>query len=95
MTAKVKKAALAAARSAMPGPRTLPGQLPPSSLEECLEHIEAMGKRVNGFVEFMCQVESLTCMSAEAKERAVHAFYHKLVVLERELRTIHDGFKLE
>jgi len=67
-----------------------PWQVPPSTTEERLERIEAMGKRINGKVQFMCQVGTLNGTSAEAKEKAVIAFYEWMTVLERQLGRIQD-----
>jgi hypothetical protein len=71
-----------------------PGPAPPCTTEERLLHIEALGKRVHGYVEFMCQVGGMGGTSAEAKERAVVDFYERLTVLERQLGRIHEELRL-
>ena len=43
----------------------------------------------------MCQVGNLNATSAEAKERAVVAFYEQMVILECQLGRIHDDFQLQ
>jgi hypothetical protein len=62
---------------------------------ERLQRIEALGQRINGYVQFMCQLDNLNGTSAEAKDKAVIAFYEQLVVLERRLGRIQDNLKLE
>jgi hypothetical protein len=64
-------------------------------MEERLLRIEAMGKRIASFVEYMCSVRDLTTTSDEAKEKAVRAFYEKILLVERQLANIHDEFKLQ
>lgn len=70
-------------------------QTPPCTTAERLHHIEALGLRINGYVQYMSQVNDQKGMSAEAKEKVVLAFYEQIVVLERQLGRIHDAFKLE
>ena len=67
---------------------------PPWTLEERLRRIRDLGQRINGYVEFMCQVGGLAGSSAEAKERAVTAFYERLLVVEGQLGRIHDDLRL-
>jgi hypothetical protein len=43
----------------------------------------------------MCQVDNANGASADAKKRAIDAFYEQMVVLERQLGRIHDDFRLE
>jgi hypothetical protein len=71
-----------------------PWLTPPWTTAERLQRIEAMGLRINGYVQFMCQVESLNGTSAEAKERAVTIFYERMVVVESQLRGIQDALRL-
>jgi hypothetical protein len=70
-------------------------QTPASTTEERLQRIEAMGQRIASYVQFMCQIGQLNGTSAEAKEKAVAAFYERMVVLERHLGRIHDDVRLE
>ena len=67
---------------------------PPWTLEERVRHIEAMGQRIDGFIRFMCQAPTMTGASGEAKERAVKAFYERLVIVETQLGRIHDELRL-
>jgi hypothetical protein len=67
---------------------------PPWTTEERLKRIEALGERVTGYVQFMCQVSNLKGTSAEAKDKAVAAFYERLAVLERQLGRIQEDLRL-
>jgi hypothetical protein len=62
-------------------------------MAERLQRIEAMGKWIDGYVQFMCQVGNLNGTSAEAKEKAVVAFYERMTVLERQLGRIQDDLR--
>jgi len=66
----------------------------PLTREERLQRIEAMGQRIHGYIQFMGQIGSLNGTSAEAKERAVAAFYECLAVLEGRLSRIHEDLQL-
>jgi hypothetical protein len=68
---------------------------PPWTADERLKRIEAMGQRINGYVQFMCAIGSENGTSAEARDKAVIAFYEQMIVLERQLGLIHDEFKLK
>jgi len=59
-----------------------------------LRDIAALGQRIHGYVEFMCQIGTLAGTSAEAKETAVAAFHERLAALERQLGRIHDELQL-
>jgi hypothetical protein len=89
MTAKMLPAA-------PPAPGLLTGlwQPAPCTTEERLQCIEAMGRRIDGYVEYMCQSSSLSGTSVEAKEKAVASFYERMVILERQLGRIHDELQL-
>ena len=62
---------------------------PPSNPEERLMHIRALGQRIEGYIEFMCGVNTLNGTSAESKQKAVALFYERLVILEKTLSEIH------
>ena len=47
-----------------------PWRTPAGTMEEHLQRIEALGQRINAYVRFMCQIDSLGGTSAEAKQRA-------------------------
>ena len=70
------------------------GQVSHSTTEECLQHIEALGQRINGYVQFIGKIDSLNGTSTEAKEKAAAAFYEQMVVLERRLRRIQENLQL-
>ena len=70
-------------------------QTPPWTTQDRLQRIEAMGQRINGYLQFMCQAGNRNGTSAEALEKAVVAFYEQMALLESQLGRIHDDFKLE
>lgn len=87
---------IALATPRLPVPR--PGMLwprPPCTTEERLERIESMGRRIAGYVQFMCQAGNANGASADAKEKAVRSFYEQMVILERQLGRIQEDFQLE
>ena len=67
---------------------------PPWTTAECLKRIEALGRRINGYVQFIGKVGNLNGTSAEAKAKAVAAFYEKMIVLERQLGRIQEDLQL-
>ena len=68
---------------------------PPWTLEERLHRIDVLGQKIAEYVRFMCHVAGLNGASAEVKERAVTAFYDKMVVVEKQLARIHENLRLE
>jgi len=80
----------------LPTPALLTGlwQPAPCTTEEHLQRIEAMGRRISGYVEYMCQSSNLNGTSKESKEKAVVSFYERMIVLERQLGRIHDELQL-
>jgi len=68
--------------------------LPLSTTEDRLRHIEVLGQRINGYVQFIAEVGNLAGTSAEAKDRAVLAFHERLVVLENHLGRIQEELRL-
>jgi hypothetical protein len=75
-----------------PATQTLASSL---NSEERMQRIKAMGQRIVGYVESMCQPGDQGGSSAEATEKAVTAFYERMLVVESQLRKIHDDFRLE
>ena len=67
---------------------------PPPTTDERLRDIAAMGQRINGYVQFICQIGDLGGTSGEAKETAIAAFHERLATLERQLRRIHEELQL-
>jgi hypothetical protein len=70
-----------------------PWRNPPGTMAERVQRIEALGQRINGHIQFICRAPGLHGTSAEAKDRAVAAFYERLALLERQLGQIHDELK--
>jgi hypothetical protein len=66
----------------------------PLTAAECLERLEGLAQRIQGYVQFMAQVGSLSGTSAEAKAKAVVAFYERLTILERQLGRIQEDLQL-
>src|SRR3979409_1128109 len=65
-------------------------QTAPLTTEERLQRIQALGKRVEGYVQYMCKVGSMASTSTEAKDRAVAVFYDRLILFERDLHRIQE-----
>jgi hypothetical protein len=86
------------ARAAAPRPeeelQAGPWLTPPWTNEERLQRIRALGTRINGYVEYIARVGKLSGTSAEAKDKAVAAFYERMVVLERLLGRIQEELHL-
>ncbi len=62
--------------------------------EDCLLRIQALGKLIDGHIDFMCSTERRNGSSAESRENAVAAFHECLVVRERELGRIRESLEL-
>ena len=65
------------------------------TIEERLHRIDVMGKRIEGYIRFMCQVATQANVSAEAKDKAVAAFHDRLVIVEKQLARIQENFSLQ
>jgi hypothetical protein len=93
MTTKVKplSPAALALRAELP---PSPWQSPPQTRGERQRLIETIGQRLEGYIRFICQVDSLNGSSTEAKDRAVTAFYERLLTLERQLCQIQEELRL-
>ncbi len=76
------------------GPLAGPLPIPNLTTEERLQRIEAMGQRISGCVQFMCKIGELSGTSSEAKEKAVTAFYERMVLLEGHLARIQEELQL-
>jgi hypothetical protein len=57
--------------------------------------MEALGQRIADHIFFMCGPNTLNGSSAEAKERALEAFYQQMIVVERDLDRARQQFQLE
>lgn len=91
MTPKVQTEAPKSGTEAMPDRRA---SNPVLTTAQRLEAIEAMRKRVNGHVDFMCGVAAMRGSSDEAKDAAVAAFHDRMAALERQLEKIAEGLRL-
>ncbi len=67
---------------------------PPETTEERLHRIKVARQLVTEHVEFIRGVGTLGGASAEAKEKAVLAFYERLTSLERQLARVLDDLRL-
>ena len=67
---------------------------PPRTTEDRLLHIKALGRRIDGYVRFMCAVNHLNGTCPEAKDKAVELFYERLLALEQALARVHDSLRL-
>ena len=76
-------------------PETNPTSTASLTLDERLHRIEALHKRIDGYIRFMCEIVALAGTSGEVKERAVAVFYNEMVAVEKQLGRIHDEFRLE
>ncbi len=94
MTTKTKTRSRSAALRPEKTPPAGPWYTPPWTTAERVQRIEAIGQRINSYVQFMCQVGNLNGTSAEAKEKAVAVFYERMVILERQLGRIQEDLQL-
>jgi hypothetical protein len=62
--------------------------------EERLRRIEAMGQRIQGYVQFMIKVGDLKGSSDEEKEKAVESFYDRMNAMESQLGRILEDLQL-
>jgi hypothetical protein len=83
----------AALRPALETPPDI-GLTPPWTTPERLVHIEALGKRIDQHIRFICAVDTLHGTSLEAKDKAVAVFYERLRALEQQLDRIHVDLQL-
>jgi hypothetical protein len=70
-------------------------QARPCTPEERLHRIQALAGRISGHVQFMCEPGASLGTSGEAKERALSAFYERMVLVEEQLAKIVEQFRLE
>ena len=99
MTAKIKSSPKIAVPSRPGNPfvgKSLTASaVQPLTMEERVHRIEAMHKRINDYIDYMCQLAGMSGTSSEVKERAVTLFYDQMVIVERQLARIHDELRLE
>jgi hypothetical protein len=96
MTAKVNASARPSNSTPQAGARPQPAHPPTLALtaQERLQGIATLGQRINVYVQFMCAVGNLSGTSAEAKEKAIAAFYEQMVALEGALCRIQEDLRL-
>jgi hypothetical protein len=68
---------------------------PPTTTEDCLVRIRALGQRIDRHIDFMSAVGSLAGTSLEAKAKGVAVFYECLRTLEQKLDRIQDNLRLQ
>jgi hypothetical protein len=68
---------------------------PPITTHDRVIRINALAKRMNGYIKYMCGVARQNGISDEAKHRAIAMFYDSMVRVEHELARIHDSYRLE
>jgi hypothetical protein len=95
MAAKAKASSRASAPAVLAKLRADYTPSSPLTLEERVQRIEAMQKRIDGYVQFMCKIATMAGTSGEMKERAITLFYEQMVAVEKQLGHIHDTFRLE
>jgi hypothetical protein len=95
MAAKARTSSRITAPALAGKPRAGSSPKLPLTLEEHVHRIEAIGKRPDGYIRFMCQIAGHYGTSGEVKERAVTAFYEQMIIVERQLGHIHDELRLE
>jgi hypothetical protein len=66
----------------------------PATTEERLARIQVLGKRIDGYVQFMCGVGNVRGVSTETKEKAVAVFYERLKSMEYDLSRIQEDLQL-
>jgi hypothetical protein len=70
------------------------GSRPPHSLEERLQCIEAMGRQIEEYIQYLRQVVGSSGTSVEAKERTVAVFYERLAAAQQQLHRIQEDLRL-
>jgi hypothetical protein len=66
----------------------------PLSPGDPLARIRMLGQRIDGYIQFMCDVGRLNGSSAEAKNKAVTVFCERLAAMEQELGRIQEELQL-
>lgn len=94
MTTKTQTSSRAARPRLEDEPPAWPWLTPAETTRERLQRIEALGQRIHGYVQFIRKVGDLNGTSAEAKDKAVAAFYERMLVLEAQLGRIQDNLQL-
>jgi hypothetical protein len=69
-------------------------QTVPLTTESRLACIGVLAEKIQGYIRFMCTADSLSGTSSETRDKAVSAFYERMVVLERQLGRIQEDLRL-
>ena len=75
--------------------RSMIPQVAAQNANDPRQRIEALGRRIAEHVQFMCAPGTSGGTSEEVREKALTAFYERLVVVERQLGCIREGLQLE
>jgi hypothetical protein len=94
MTTKVTAVSPAAALARQREVQNRRWEAPALTQDERLLRIKAMGQRINDYVGFMSQASGPNGASAEAKEKAVTAFYELMMIAVSQLGRIHEKLQL-
>jgi hypothetical protein len=71
-----------------------PWLTPAWTMQERVHRIEGLGQKIAGYIDFMCQIARVEGVSEEAKERAVAAFYDRMVLVEKQLGKLQEDLRL-
>jgi hypothetical protein len=71
-----------------------PWLTPAWTMQERVHRIEGLGQKIAGYVDFMCQIARVEGVSEEAKERAVAAFYERMLLVEKQLGRLQEDLRL-
>jgi hypothetical protein len=93
-TITVKAKSKPAVNSVEPEPLPEAWQLPPATKEECIDRIRTLGHRVEAYVRFMKAIENVPGTSAESRQKALTAFYERMLFFDRELGRIQEDLQL-
>jgi hypothetical protein len=88
---KIRPAVIAPADVGPPSESWLTTSL---TTEERLERIRCLGKRIDGYIQFICSVTTLSGTSAEAKDKSVALFLERLLLMEQALGKIQEELQL-
>ena len=94
MATKTKSRPAVAAANLFPISNSWSMSMIPLTTEDRLTRIQALGKRIDGYIAFMCSVNQMNGSSAEAKHKAVQVFYERLRTVEQELGQIQEELRL-
>lgn len=94
MTQKTKAPPRPAKRRPKEVVAPVPVPVAPGTIEDRLRAIDELKEQIVGHAGYIAKVVAMTGTSSESKERAVAAFYDRMVVFERQLSRIRDDLQL-